>query len=74
MKKTIYVIAEIKPGKFELLSMNYPIYAGVDKNKFKAITKLDDGHDINMTFQPKVSKNFAFKLSNLYTCHRKIGM
>lgn len=53
LEKTLNVIADLEPEKFETLATNFPRYIGKDKNKFKAIRQLENDYfiEVNLSAQ-----------------------
>ena len=53
MEKTLNVIADLEPDKFEVIAHNFPRYVGKDKNKFRAIRKLENDYfiEVNLSAQ-----------------------
>jgi uncharacterized protein with ParB-like and HNH nuclease domain len=53
MEKTLNAVADLEPGKFEVIAHNFPRYLGKDKNKFRAIRELENGYfiEVNLSAQ-----------------------
>lgn len=53
MEKTLNVIADLEPEKFEVLAYNFPRYVGKDKNKFRAFRQLENDYfiEVNLSAQ-----------------------
>ncbi|MBK9290982.1 MAG: DUF262 domain-containing protein [Bacteroidetes bacterium] len=53
LEKTLNVIADIEPEKFEVIAHNFPRYVGKDKNKFRAIRQLENDYfiEVNLSAQ-----------------------
>lgn len=53
MEKTLNVIADLEPEKFEIIAHNFPRYVGKDKNKFRAIRQLENDYfiEVNLSAQ-----------------------
>jgi len=53
MEKTLNVIAYFEPEKFEIIAHNFSRYVGKDKNKFRAIRKLENDYfiEVNLSAQ-----------------------
>lgn len=53
MEKTLNVIADLEPEKFEIIAHNFPRYVGKDQNKFRAIRKLENNYfiEVNLSAQ-----------------------
>ena len=53
MEKTLNVIADLEPEKFEVIAHNFPRYVGKDKNKFRAIRQLENDYfiEVNLSAQ-----------------------
>ena len=53
LEKTLNVIADLEPEKFEVIAHNFPRYVGKDKNKFRAIRQLENGYfiEVNLSAQ-----------------------
>lgn len=53
MEKTLNVIADLEPGKFEVIAHNFSRYVGKDKNKFRAIRQLENAYfiEVNLSAQ-----------------------
>lgn len=61
MEKTLNVIADLEPEKFELIALNYPRYVGKDKNKFRAIRELDNGYFIEVNLSAQSIQKLCFQ-------------
>ena len=48
MEKTLNVVADLEPEKFEVIAQNFPRYVGKDKNKFRAIRQLENNYFIEV--------------------------
>ncbi|MFN9340468.1 MAG: HNH endonuclease family protein, partial [Candidatus Kapaibacterium sp.] len=53
LEKTMNVIAELEPDKFEIITHNFPRYINKDRNKFRAIRQLENGYfiEVNLSAQ-----------------------
>lgn len=53
MEKTLNVVADLEPAKFEVLAYNFPRYIGKDKSRFRAIRKLENEYfiEVNLSAQ-----------------------
>lgn len=53
MEKTLNVIANLEPEKFEIVAHNFPSYVGKDKNKYRAIRQLENDYyiEVNLSAQ-----------------------
>lgn len=53
MEKTLNVIANLEPDKFEIIAHNFPRYLGKDKHKFRAIRQLENDYfiEVNLSAQ-----------------------
>lgn len=53
LEKTLNVVADLEPEKFEVIAHNFPRYVGKDQNKFRAIRKLENNYfvEVNLSAQ-----------------------
>jgi hypothetical protein len=53
LEQTLNTVAYLEPDKFEIIAHNYPRYISKDKNKFRAVRKLQNGYyvEVNMSAQ-----------------------
>lgn len=53
LEKTMNVIAELEPDKFEIITHNFPRYINKDRNKFRAIRQLENEYfiEVNLSAQ-----------------------
>jgi len=53
LEKTMNVIAELEPDKFEIITHNFPRYVNKDRNKFRAIRQLENSYfiEVNLSAQ-----------------------
>lgn len=61
LEKTLNVIADLEPDKFDLIAINYPRYVGKDKNKFRAIRELENGYYIEVNLSAQSIQKLCFQ-------------
>lgn len=61
MEKTLNVIADIEPEKFEIITKNFPRYVGKDQNKFRAIRKLENDYFIGVNLNAQSIQKFCYQ-------------
>lgn len=62
MEKTLNVIADLEPEKFEIIAHNFPRYIGRDKNKFRAIRKLENGYFIEVNLSAQIIQKLCYQV------------
>ncbi len=61
LEKTLNVIADLEPEKFEVIAHNFPRYVGKDKNKFRAIRQLENGYFIEVNLSAQSIQKLCFQ-------------
>ncbi len=61
MEQTLNTVADLEPDKFEILAHNFPRYLGKDKNKFRAIRQLQNGHYIEMNLSAQSIQKLCYQ-------------
>ena len=61
MEKTLNVIADLEPEKFEVIAHNFPRYVGKDKNKFRAIRQLENDFFIEVNLSAQTIQKLCYQ-------------
>jgi hypothetical protein len=61
MEKTLNVIADLEPDKFEVIANNFPKYIGKDKGKFRATRKLENDYFIEVNTSAQFISKFCYQ-------------
>ena len=61
MEKTLNVIVDLEPEKFEVITHNFPRYVGKDRNKFRAIRQLENDYFMEVNLSAQSIQKFCYQ-------------
>jgi uncharacterized protein with ParB-like and HNH nuclease domain len=61
MEKTLNVIADLEPEKFEIIADRFPRYVGKDKNKFREIRQLENDYFIEVNLSAQLIRKLCYQ-------------
>ena len=59
LEQTLNTVADLEPGKFEIIAQNFPRYLGKEKNKFRAVRQLQNGFFIEVNLSAQSIQKFC---------------
>ncbi len=62
LEKTLNLIDELEPEKFEVLAQNFPKYIGKEKSKFGDLRLLQNNNYIEVNFSAQSIKKLCYNL------------
>lgn len=61
LEQTLNTVADLEPDKFDIIAHNFPRYLGKDKNKFRAVRLLQNGHFIEVNLSAQSIQKFCYQ-------------
>lgn len=59
LERTLNIIADLEPDKFDIIAHNFPRYLGKDKKKFRAVRQLQNGYFIEVNLSAQSIQKFC---------------
>ena len=61
MEKTLNVIADLSPNKFDVIVHSFPKYLGKDKNRFREVRELQSGYFIEVNLSAELIRKICYQ-------------
>lgn len=61
LEQTLNTIADLEPGKFDVIAHNFPSYLGKEKHKFRAIRQLQNGYFVEVNLSAQIIQKFCYQ-------------